>query len=55
MPPKENEIKVVYRGSINLTLDRKLVYLFDELKYTKMMENYDFLDKKKTMVFRKKT
>jgi len=54
MSPKENEIEVVYRGPINLTLDRKLVYLFDELKYTKLMESYDFLDKQKKMIFRKR-
>jgi len=55
MSPKENEIEVVYKGHINEDLDQKLLFLFDELKYKKVMENYDFLDRKKTIIFSKRS
>jgi len=52
MSIKENEIEVVYKGHIDELLDMKLIHLFDELKYNKVMESYDHLDKRKIFIFK---
>lgn len=53
MSPKENEIEVVYRGYINEDLDQRIINQFHYIGYEKIMDNYDYLDKRKTILFRK--
>lgn len=53
MSPKESEIEVVYRGYIDETLELKIINQFHYIGYEKIMDNYDYLDKRKTILFRK--
>jgi len=54
MSPKRNEIEVVYRGKDDEHLDNKLEYLFEVMEYEVSMKHYDFLEKKKTIVFKRR-
>lgn len=53
MSPKENEIEVTYVGYIDENLDQKIINQLHYIGYEKIMDNYDYLDRRKTILFRK--
>lgn len=47
-------LKITYAGKEDLKLDNVLIQCLDEFGFSKSFESYDFLEKEKSIAFKKK-